>query len=412
LARTIGKLTALKIRQLNKPGLYADGGNLYLQVGKTGAKSWIYRYKTTGRQILMGLGPLHAVGLADAREAARVNRNLQAAGIDPFEARRRERAKAKLVVARRLTFDDCARSYIEAHKAGWRDGGRSERQWASSIVTYIKPVFGDASVADVDTAAVLRVIEPIWASKPETARRLRGRIESIVDWAMARGYRQGENPARWRGHIANLLPLRAKVAAVEHHPALPYRELAAFMTELRNDESVAAAALEFTILTAARTSEIIHARWAEIDLDQRLWIVPANRIKAGREHRVPLSGAAMVVAEKMAGIRHNDFVFIGSKGLGGLSHMAMARVLQRMGRGQITVHGFRSSFRDWCAEQTNFPSEAAEMALAHIVGDKVEAAYRRSDMFEIRRRLMQAWANFGAGHEAANILELRIPAAQ
>jgi integrase len=411
MARTIGKLTVLKVRQLKKPGLYADGGNLYLQVGKSGAKSWIYRYKAAGKQIVMGLGALHAVGLADAREAARAYRHMQAAGIDPSNAKRRERAKARLAAARTLTFDDCARSYIEAHKAGWRDGGRSERQWSSSVATYIKPVFGDAAVADVDTPAVLRVIEPIWTRKPETARRLRGRIESILDWAAARGYRQGENPARWRGHLANLLPLRTKVAAVEHHKALPYRELAAFTANLRKDESIAAAALDFAILTAARTGEVIGARWAEIDLDQRLWTVPAGRIKAGREHRVPLSDAAMRILEKMATVGQNDFVFPGSKGRGGLSHMAMLRVLPRLGRSDLTVHGFRSSFRDWVAEQTNFPSEAAEMALAHAVGDRVEAAYRRGDMFEVRRRLLQAWADFAGAVELGPVVELRAAAA-
>ena len=411
MARTIGKLTVLRIRQLKKPGLYADGGNLYLQVGKTGGKSWIYRYKAAGKQIVMGLGPLHAIGLADAREAARVYRNMQAVGIDPLYAKRRERANAKLAAARSLTFDDCARSYIEAHKAGWRNGGRSERQWSLSIATYIKPVFGDAPVADVDTAAVLRVIEPIWTSKPETGRRLRGRVESILDWATARGYRQGENPARWRGHLANLLPLRAKVAVVEHHAALPYRELAAFTANLRKGESIAAAALDFTILTAARTGEVIGARWAEIDLGQRLWTVPAGRIKAGREHRVPLSEASMRILKKMAAIRQNDFVFPGSKGRGGLSHMAMLRVLRRMGRGDLSVHGFRSSFRDWVAEQTDFPSEAAEMALAHAVGDRVEAAYRRGDMFEVRRRLMQAWADFAGAVELGQVVELRAAAA-
>jgi integrase len=232
---------------------------------------------------------------------------------------------------------DCARSYIEAHKAGWRDGDRSEQQWSSSIATYINPVFGDAPVADVDTAAVLRVIEPIWASKPETARRLRGRVESILDWATARGYRQGDNPARWRGHLANLLPLRTKVTGVEHHPALPYRELAAFTANLGKNESIAAAALDFTVLTAARTGEVIGARWAEIDLEQRLWTVPAGRIKAGREHRVPLSDAAMRILEKTAATRQNDFVFPGNKGRGGLSHMAMLRVLKRMGRSPCTV---------------------------------------------------------------------------
>ena len=412
MARTIGKLTVLKVRQLKNPGLYSDGGNLYLQVGKTGAKSWIYRYKAAGKQILMGLGPLHAVGVAEAREAARAYRNMQTVGIDPFDAKRRERAKRKLAAARSLTFDDCAHSYIEAHKAGWRDGGRSVRQWASSIATYVKPVFGVASVADVDTAAVLRVIEPIWTSKPETARRLRGRVERILDWATARGYRQGENPARWRGHLANLLPLRAKVAAIEHHVALPYRDLAAFTANLREDENIAAAALDFTILTAGRTGEVIGARWTEIDLEQRLWTVPAGRIKAGREHRVPLCDAAIRILEKMATVRQNDFVFPGNKGRGGLSHMAMLRVLQRMGRGDLTVHGFRSSFRDWVAEQTTFPSEAAEMALAHAVGDRVEAAYRRGDMFEVRRRLMQAWADFAGAVELGQVVVLRAAAAR
>jgi integrase len=411
MARAIGKLTALRVRQLNKPGLYADGGNLYLQVGKTGAKSWIYRYKIAGKQIVMGLGSLHAFGLADAREAAQAYRKIQAGGVDPVDARRRERAHQKLAAARGLSFGECAISYINSHKVGWRDGGRSERQWSASIATYIKPVFGDVPVANVDTVAVLRVIEAIWASKPETARRLRGRIESILDWATARGYRRGDNPARWRGHLANLLPLRAKVAAVEHHAALPYHELAAFMAELRCREGIAAAALEFTVLTAARTGEIIGARWSEIDIEQRLWTVPAGRIKAGREHRVPLSDAATTIVDEMAAIRQNDFVFAGSKGRGGLSHMAMLRVLERMGRPALTVHGFRSTFRDWAAEQTNFPAEAVEMALAHAVGNKVEAAYRRGDMFAVRRRLMQAWAEFAGGVAPRNVVELRAVAA-
>ena len=337
---------------------------------------------------------------------------MQNAGIDPLQARRRERAQAKLAAARSLNFAECARSYINSHKDGWRDGGRSEQQWLSSIANYATPVFGEIPIADLDTALILRVIEPMWGAKPETARRLRGRIEAVLDWATARGYRQGENPARWRGHLANLLPPRAKVAPVEHHVALPYRELATFLAELRNDGSIAAAALDFTILTAARTREVIGAKWPEIDLNQHLWTVPARRMKAGREQRVPLSGVAIKIVENMAAIRQNDFVFAGSKGRGGLSHMAMLRVLHRMGRDGATVHGFRSCFRDWVAEQTNFPSEAAEMALAHAVSNKVEAAYRRGDMFAKRQQLMEAWAQFSEAVEPATILQFRATAAQ
>jgi integrase len=408
MARTIGRLTALKVRQAKKPGLYADGANLYLQIGKTGAKSWIYRYKVAGRDRLMGLGPLRDVGLTEAREAALNSRRMQRAGVDPLDAKRRERARGKLAAARSLTFAECARSYIATHEAGWRDSGKSARQWTASINSYCAPVFVDAPIQDVDTALVMRVLEPIWTIKPETGRRLRGRIESILDWATARGYRQGENPARWRGHLQNLLPLRSKVARPVHHPALPYRELPAFMAELRLEEGVGAAALEFCILTAARTGEIIGARWNEIDFVERLWIVPAARIKAEREHRVPLSDAALAILVKMASVRHGDFVFPGGRRTGWpMGHMTMLRTLSRMRRGQLTVHGFRSTFRDWCAEQTNFPAEAAEMALAHKVRNKVEAAYRRGNLLAKRRELMQAWAEFAEARPTGEIVQLR-----
>ena len=410
MARVIGKLTALKVRQAKRQGLYGDGGNLYLQVSKSGAKSWIFRYKRAGRQRPMGLGPLHTISLTEAREAARVYRQLLLGGIDPIDQRRAERVQGKLAAARGLSFAECARSYIAAHQAGWRSP-RQALQWSASLAAYVDPVFGEAPIQAIDTALVIRALEPIWTDKPETARRLRGRIEAVIDWATARGYRQGENPVRWRGHLENLLPKPHAVRRVKHHPALHYPGLSSFMAELRRAEGVGAAALEFCILTAARTSEVIGAQWQEIDMAARLWVVPAVRIKAEREHRVPLSEAALAILIRMTSIRHGDFVFPGGRAPGRpMGHMAMLRTLNRMGRGQLTVHGFRSTFRDWCAEQTNFPAEAAEMALAHAVADKVEAAYRRGDMFEIRRRLMQAWADFAAIPEPANIPEFRVAA--
>jgi integrase len=390
MLRVIGKLTTLAVRQARQPGLSGDGGGLFLQVSQGGAKSWIFRYKIQGRLRVMGLGPLHTVSLAEAREAARVCRQMRLAGIDPIDRRRAERVQGRLAAARGLSFAECARSYIGAHQVGWRSP-RQAPQWRASLAAYVDPVFGEAPVQAIDTALVMRALEPIWVTKPETARRVRGRIESILDWAAARGYRQGENPARWRGHLVNLLPLRSKVARPEHHAALHYRELPRFMVELRREEGVGAAALEFAILTAARTGEVIRARWDEIDIVERLWVVPAVRIKAGREHRVPLSDATMAIVSTMTGIRHGEYLFPGGRAAGRpLGHMAMLRVLHRMGRDDLTTHGFRSCFRDWAAERTNFPAEAAEMALAHAVGDKVEAAYRRGDMFAKRRQLMSA----------------------
>jgi integrase len=255
-------------------------------------------------------------------------------------------------------------------------------------------MFGSLPVQAIDVGLVLKALEPIWTAKPETANRVRGRIESVLDWATARGYRQGENPARWRGHLENLLPGKSKVRRVKHHAALPYVEMADFMTQLKEQEGVAARALEFTILTAARTGEVIGATWSEINFDERLWTVPADRMKAGKEHRVPLSDAALAILEQMQAIRQDDFIFAGGKARRPISNMAMAMTLRRMGRGDLTVHGFRSTFRDWAADRTGFPAEVAEMALAHTIGDKVEAAYRRGDLFQKRRQLMDAWAKF------------------
>lgn len=400
MARTIGKLTALAITQAKRRGYYGDGGGLFLQVSASGAKSWVFRFKESGRLREMGLGPTHTVSLAEARQKALECRKARLDGRDPIEARKQERMQTKFDVAKTITFAACAERYIASHKAGWRNS-KHAAQWPATLATYVYPVFGSLPVQAVDVGLVMKAIEPIWVQKPETAGRARGRIENVLDWATARGYRQGENPARWRGHLENLLPKKAKVRRVEHHAALPYAEIAAFIAELRRQEGVAARALEFAILTAARTGEVIGAKWDEIDLGERLWTVPAERMKAGKEHRVPLSDAALAILEDLRKVQRDNFVFPGGKVGRPISNMAMLMLLRRMGRGDLTAHGFRSSFRDWAAERTTFPTAVAEMALAHTVSDKVEAAYRRGDLFQKRRQLSDAWAKYCAAAPAA-----------
>ncbi len=387
------------MKGINRKGMYHDGGGLYLQVRAAGAKSWIYRFMLDGRPREMGLGPVTAISLAEARKRAAECRRLRHDGADPIEARRAHRDQRKLEAAKAMTFDTCAAAYIEAHKASWRNGKHRE-QWRNTLNSYASPVFGSLPVQAVDLALVMKALEPIWKTKPETASRLRGRIEAVLDWATVRGYRKGDNPARWRGHLDKLLPARAKIQKVVHHPALPYSEIADFMVSLRSQEGIAARALEFLILTAARTGEIIGAQWDEVDLKAKIWVVPGARMKAGREHRVPLSGPALAIIKKMNEIRESDFVFPGGKKGKPLSNMAMLAVLKRMGRDDLTAPGFRSTFRDWAAERTNFPHEVVEMALAHTIENKVEAAYRRGDLFQKRRQLMEAWARFIAGERA------------
>jgi integrase len=393
MARTIGKLTALAATQARRRGYYGDGGGLYLQISPGGAKSWVFRFKDAGKLREMGLGPLHTIGPAEARRRAQECRVARLDGCDPIEVRRAERIKRKLDGAKAMTFRACAEHYITAHKAGWRSP-KSLKAWEGTLATDVYPIFGSLPVQAIDTALVMKAVEPIWTTKPETASRVRGRIESVLDWATARGYRQGDNPARWRGHLENLLPKKTKVRRVEHLAALPYAEMGAFMAELRQQEGVAARALEFAILTASRTGEVIGARWQEISLADKLWTIPAERMKAGKEHRVPLCDAVLTILEKMTAVRSDEFVFVGGKAGQPLSNMSMLMLLRRMGRDDITIHGFRSSFRDWAAERTNFPAEVAEMALAHAVSDKVEAAYRRGDLFQKRRQLAEAWAKF------------------
>lgn len=387
-----GKLTALAVRKLTRPGRYGDGGGLWFHVRENGARSWSLRYVRDGQAHEMGLGAEADVTLAEARELARENRRLLREGIDPI-GRRRELRQAGRGAG--VTFRGVAALYLTAHEASWRND-KHRAQWRSTLDAYAHPVLGDMPVPTVDTGAVMRVLEPIWREKPETASRLRGRIEAVLDFARARGWREGDNPARWRGHLDHLLPSRAKAAPVQHHAALPWAEAPAFMAALAGQEAVAARALMFTILTAARTGEALGATWGEIDAGAAVWMVPAGRMKAGREHRVPLSGPALALlrALRPEDTAPGDFVFPGAKRGKPLSNRAMTALLRRMGRGDLTVHGFRSTFRDWCAEATGYPREVAEAALAHRLRDKVEAAYRRSDLFDRRARLMAEWAGF------------------
>jgi integrase len=396
----LNKLSALAVTKLSKPGYYGDGGGLWLQVAKSGSKSWIFRFKAAGRQREMGLGGLRTVDLAKARTLARECRSLLLDGKDPIEARNAVRLANALQRARSMTFDQCAAAYIDAHRKGWKNAKHAD-QWKNTLATYASPIIGALPVADVDTDLVVKVLSPIWATKTETATRVRGRIESVLDWATVSRFRQGDNPARWRGHLENLLADPNRIAPVRNHPALPWREVPAFMVLLRQCRGIAARAAEFTILTAARSGEVRGATWDEVDLDAKLWTVPAERMKAGKEHRVPLSTAAVALLVAMPG--RKGLIFHGRYESAALSDMSLTAVLRRMGRGDITIHGFRSSFRDWCAEAVgnSFSREVCEHALAHSLPDKVEAAYRRGDLLEKRVMLMQAWADYCGARDPA-----------
>jgi integrase len=406
MPRFVNRLSQAAVNNAPK-GMHADGGGLYLHVNAKGAKSWIFRYMRDGRAREMGLGSLHTIGLKAARERAADRRRELLDDIDPLQVRQAKRHKATLEAAKAITFAECAKRYIAAHKAGWKSP-KSLDAWEGTLRDYANPVFGNLTVQAVDTALIVKAIEPIWAEKSETATRVRGRIESILDYATAREWRQGENPARWRGHLDKLLPKKAKVRAVEHHPALPFAEIPGFMETLRQENGGAAGALEFAILTAARTGEVIGARWSDIDRNAKLWTIPGARMKGGREHRVPLSDAALAILDRLADTRQGEFIFPGGQAGRPLSNMAMLVLLRRMKRDDLTVHGFRSTFRDWAAERTSFQNEVIEMALAHAIGDKVEASYRRGDLFEKRKRLMEAWGGYCQSTPAAGaVVSLR-----
>lgn len=387
----LNKLSAAAFRNLKTPGRYGDGGGLWLQVQpsrRAGAvtRSWLFRFATPdGKGHWMGLGSADDVSLAEAREKARNARREIAEGGNPLKERRK--AKEAAIVR---PFRDVAELYIAAHEPTWKSPVH-RKQWSSTLDAYVFPIIGDMAVSTIETADVLRVLEPIWHEKPETAARLRGRVETVLSFAASKGWREDANPARWRGHLSNLLPARAKVKRAEHHAAEPWATIAAFMSALRDQPGGAALALQFTILSAARTGEAIGARWDEIDLEARAWTVPGDRMKAGRAHRVALSEAACAILCRVR-VPGEDFVLPGGKPGRPLSNMAMLALLARMGRDDPTVHGFRSTFRDWAAEGTHHPAELAEAALAHVVKDKVVAAYQRGDLFEKRRVLMDDWA--------------------
>jgi integrase len=392
----MGKLTTLAVARAAEAGMHADGEGLYLQVGSGGAKSWIYRYTLHGKERYLGLGSASAVPLKRARELASAARLLRAEGIDPIDKRRGDRVADRVAAAKTITFDKCAEAYITAHEAGWRNA-KHRAQWSATLKTYASPAFGHLPVADVDTDLVMRAIEPLWRTKTETASRVRQRIEAILDWATVRQYRQGPNPAVWRGHLSNLLPAKTKVQPVNHHPALAYGNIPAFVERLRKKQSTSARCLELTVLTGVRTGEIINARWNEFDLPAGVWTIPASRMKMGVEHRVPLAPRAVEILRELYDRRSGDFVF-GNVDTGRpISNMTMLKMLALMGRQELTVHGFRSTFTDWAHETTDFPDIVIDMALAHKVDDKVRAAYRRSDLFEKRRKLMEAWADYCAG---------------
>jgi integrase len=409
--------------------MYSDGGGLYLQIARGGSKSWIFRYRfkghtsKTGKPLAreMGLGSVDAFGLAEARERARRQRQLLADGIDPIEARKNQEMAVALAKAQTVPFQDCAKEYIKAHRSSWKNAKHAD-QWASTLETWVYPIIGKLPVGGITTDMVLKILQqPIgterdapsfWTARTETANRVRGRIETVLDWARARKLRDGENPARWKGLLDKLLPAKSQVAPVEHHKALPYADLPRFMAELRSRGSLSVRALEFTIRTAARTSDTIGAVGNEIDREEGTWTVPAARLKSKkgarkRAHIVPLPDRAMEIVASPG----SQFLFANGEGEP-LSNMAMLELLQGMGFGDdLTVHGFRSTFKDWCSEQTAYPNEMSEMALAHTVPDKVEAAYRRGDMREKRRRLMADWAAYCASPPAAkkdNVVPLRV----
>jgi integrase len=405
MARQQQRLSALQVTKLTKPGLYGDGGGLTLQITTAGAKSWLFRYMVAGKSFGMGLGPTHTVSLAEARQKALEARKLLIDGINPLAAKKQAQIAAALANAKMMSFDQCAEAYILAHKAGWKNAKHGD-QWTNTLNTYASPVFGHLPVAEIDTGLVVKCLAPIWESKTETASRVRGRIESVLGWATTSGYRTGENPARWKGHLENLLATISKSSRTKNHPSLPWQRIGAFMSALRVREGVSARAVEFAILTACRSGEVRGAQWAEFDTAGKLWTIPAERMKAKREHQVPLSDAALALLESMPKDSDEDVVFAGTKGQP-LSDMSLTAVLRRMngddkpvwadanGDG-ITVHGFRSSFRMWAAESTNYPREVAEHALAHQLPDAVERAYQRGSQFAKRAALMAEWAVYCA----------------
>src|SRR5262245_60338302 len=397
MARVSRPLTAAMLRSTT-PGLYADGGNLWLQIteaadGEDVNRSWIYRYTMDGRRRHMGLGSVGTVTLKEARERARQQRLLQLDGIDPITRRDEQRAAKAVANAKAITFAAATDAYVRAHGASWRNA-KHAREWPASLRKHVFPTLGKLPVAAIETPLVLKALAPIWERTPETANRIRGRIEAVLDRAAVSCRPQGDNPARWSGCLEHLLPSPSKAKPTQHHAAMPFAEAPTLMAKLRAEQGVAARALEFLILTAARSGEVFDAVWNEFDGD--LWTVPAERMKSGRSHAVPLAPRALELLAEMRALRQGELVFPGRDGQRPLGPAAMRQVLVRLGHGDVTAHGFRSAFRDWAGDRTNFAREVAEAALAHVIGDKAEQAYRRGTALDKRRKLMEAWASFCA----------------
>lgn len=401
MPRGIHRLTARGAATLTKPGRHADGGNLYLQIAPSGTRQWTFFFQFNGRQREMGLGSAEPgnVTLADAREKALEARRHLSQGIDPIEARKGVMASARIAGVK---FGKFADDYVKSHQSEW-SSTKHAAQWNMTMGDAYCSSIRNKPIAAVQTEDILAVLEPVWQKVPETARRVRMRLERILDAARVRGYRSGENPARWKGHLDHLLPKHGK-GSRKHHAAIAWADLPNFLRELEAREGTAALAFRFLILTACRTSEVLNARWEEIDLKNSIWTIPAERMKSRRQHRVPLSKGALTVLEAAAG-KHDNFVFPAPSDTSSLSNMALLMLLRRMAQSGATAHGMRSSFRDWAAECTAFPSEVCEMALAHVVENATEAAYRRGELMEKRRKLMDAWAIFCESRSGANVIQ-------
>jgi integrase len=407
VVRTLNRLSTLTVSRTKRPGMYADGGGLYLRVAEGGSKQWIYRYVTNGRCRDMGIGPCHVLTLAEARERARTASKLRLDGIDPIDHKRTQRVAAATAAAKIMTFKQCAEGFIRDNESDWTNP-KHRKDWEGSLIRHVYPALGDLPVALIDTPLVLKVIKPLWARVPETASRVRGRIESVLGWATVHHYREGDNPARWQNHLEQVLPT---VASINHHAALPYAQVADFVAKLRKETSVTARCLEFIALTAARLNEAAATTWTEIDLETRTWTVPAKRTKAGKktgkQHKVPLSDAAIAILKDMLAIRRSDYIFPGQKEGRPIGHNALWEMAKRASGADITVHGLRSTFKDWASECTSFPNEVSEMALGHTIRSAVEKAYRRGDLFEKRRRLMDAWAEYCGKQATSKVVALR-----
>lgn len=410
MPRLMNKLTVKAVEKQTKPGLYGDGAGLYLQITKQGVKSWLYRFMIDGKAYGMGLGATHTITLAEARQKATDARKHVINGGNPLEAKRLAALQAKAAKARLITFAECAEAFIEAHKVSWKNP-KHQDQWVNTIESYVNPIIGTLPVSEVDTALVMKVLTQtdaegakFWQSKNETASRVRGRIEAILGWATTSGFRSGDNPARWKGHLNNLLATISRAVRIKHHPSLPWERIGVFFCALKQTEGIAARAVEFTILTASRSGEVRGAKWSEIDLKKKVWTIPASRMKAKQEHEVPLSSSAIDLIQKQERVPGSDVIFPNTKG-DVLSDMALTAVIRRMDKKDpdqwktdsgdiITVHGFRSTFRMWAAEATNYPREVAEHALAHKLPDAVERSYQRGSQFSKRSAMMEDWASY------------------